>query len=171
MKRKRFFKENGPRNVSLVMTVSLFLILLTFFILLNSIAVRDEKRVREALGSLTGAFGAITGGFSPFKGGENLAFEDESSILEKEFNLEDIFKKDKKILGKLIKIEKFPKYRKINLQDKTLFDQRFKLTEQGREILKKIGKIAKEKNLDIEIIGYTDSTPGFLKKMVQEMSV
>lgn len=41
---------------------ALSIILLAFFILLNSMAVIDEERVRLALGSLIGAFGRVPGG-------------------------------------------------------------------------------------------------------------
>ncbi len=72
--KKRKKKQTDPSPVDLlpVMTVSLFLILLTFFILLNSIAVIDEKRVRVALGSILGAFGSYTGGYSASRTGEVL---------------------------------------------------------------------------------------------------
>ena len=44
------------------MTVSLFIILLAFFILLNTLAVPDEARQRLALGSLMRNFGVLSGG-------------------------------------------------------------------------------------------------------------
>jgi chemotaxis protein MotB len=49
-----------------MMFVSLNIILLAFFIVLNSIAILDEKRIRLALGSLLGTFGILEGGLSPF---------------------------------------------------------------------------------------------------------
>ena len=48
-----------------VMFTSLNLILLSFFILLNSIAVVDNNRQRRALGSLRGSFGILLGGENP----------------------------------------------------------------------------------------------------------
>ena len=73
MKKKKQQQED-PSQIDLlpIMTVSLFLILLTFFILLNSIAVIDEKRVRVALGSILGAFGSYTGGYSASRTGDLL---------------------------------------------------------------------------------------------------
>ena len=66
-------QEDGPTiDITLVMTVCLFLILLTFFILLNSIAVIDEQKKLLAFGSLLGAFGALPGGMSPSKTGESI---------------------------------------------------------------------------------------------------
>jgi chemotaxis protein MotB len=72
MKKKKKQEDPSPIDLLPVMTVSLFLILLTFFILLNSIAVIDEKRVRVALGSILGAFGSYTGGYSSSRTGEVL---------------------------------------------------------------------------------------------------
>ena len=64
-KRSRGVENDSGSNVGLVMMLSLFLILLTFFILLNSIATMDERRTRVAIGSLMGAFGIFKGGTSP----------------------------------------------------------------------------------------------------------
>ena len=49
-------------------TISLFIILLAFFILLNSIAVLNEQKVVAAIGSLLGSFGQKTGGYSVIDG-------------------------------------------------------------------------------------------------------
>lgn len=72
MKKKKRQEDPPQADLLPVMTVSLFLILLTFFILLNSIAVIDEKRVRVALGSILGAFGSYTGGYSASRSGDIL---------------------------------------------------------------------------------------------------
>ncbi len=72
MKKKNKQEDPSPVDLLPVMTVSLFLILLTFFILLNSIAVVDERRTRVALDSILGAFGSYTGGYSASKTGDTL---------------------------------------------------------------------------------------------------
>ena len=51
-----------------ILIVALFIILLAFFIVLNSIAVVDERRKLEAIGSLVGTFGILPSGLSPFSG-------------------------------------------------------------------------------------------------------
>jgi chemotaxis protein MotB len=70
-KKKKNIDDDGA-DIGMVMTVSLFLILLTFFILLNSIAVIDEHRSRMAIGSLIGAFGGLPGGLSPLETGKSI---------------------------------------------------------------------------------------------------
>lgn len=57
-------------NIGTTMFTSLMIILLAFFIMLSSQSVIDEKRQREALGSLIGSFGIIPGGLSAL-GGED----------------------------------------------------------------------------------------------------
>jgi chemotaxis protein MotB len=46
----------------MLMFVTLSLILLAFFILLNSLSVKDEEKSRKAIGSLLGTFGILPGG-------------------------------------------------------------------------------------------------------------
>jgi chemotaxis protein MotB len=64
MARKQKQPAAAGSNLIQVMTVSLFIILLAFFILLNAIAVVDEQRQRQALGSLLESFAGLSGGFS-----------------------------------------------------------------------------------------------------------
>ena len=56
-------KGDGGSNSFIVLFTSLSVILLAFFILLNSMATIDSERVRKALGSLVGGFGILPGGF------------------------------------------------------------------------------------------------------------
>ncbi len=57
-KKKEEFKPDG----FVVLMTALGIILLAFFIILNVIAVPDESKTREALGSLVGSFGIMSGG-------------------------------------------------------------------------------------------------------------
>jgi len=56
-KRKKSGSDGKNDNMVMVMTISLFIILLAFFILMNSIAVTDEKKKRVLVGSLVDSFG------------------------------------------------------------------------------------------------------------------
>ena len=69
VKKKTDIDDESKVDVGPLMTVCLFLILLTFFVLLNSIAVIDERKKIRAIGSLLGAFGSLHGGLSPLKTG------------------------------------------------------------------------------------------------------
>lgn len=61
-KKKKSEPEEFQSDPSVVLFVALGMILLAFFIVLNSIAVIDESHVKEALGSLIGSFGILGGG-------------------------------------------------------------------------------------------------------------
>jgi chemotaxis protein MotB len=61
-KKKR--EPEVEKDTFMMMFVTLSLILLAFFILLNSMAVVDNKKKRLALGSLLGSFGIMPGGES-----------------------------------------------------------------------------------------------------------
>ncbi len=60
----------GGDEAFATMFVSLNLILLSFFILLNAISIKDSARVRQAIGSLRGTFGILQGGENPYSNGQ-----------------------------------------------------------------------------------------------------
>lgn len=61
MARKEKQEEGGSSSFTVLFT-SLSIILLAFFILLNSMATIEEERVKKALGSLTKVFSGLGGG-------------------------------------------------------------------------------------------------------------
>lgn len=71
---KKIIYVGQKRNLTMYLTVSLFLILLTFFVVLTSLSVQDLKRQRFAIGSVMGSFGILPGGRSPISnlGSKNL---------------------------------------------------------------------------------------------------
>ncbi len=66
MARKKVVYVEPPRNTLIMLYCSLFLILLTFFVVLASMSIVDSKRQRLAIGSILGSFGVLPGGRSPF---------------------------------------------------------------------------------------------------------
>lgn len=62
-KKKPEEKEVDPASRLTVMMVSLNLILVVFFVYINSIGTNDESRVKKVLGSLVGRFGILPEGF------------------------------------------------------------------------------------------------------------
>jgi chemotaxis protein MotB len=63
---KKVIYVEKPMNTTMYLLVSLFLFLLTFFVILSSISVMDNKRQKMAIGSIKGGFGILPGGRSPF---------------------------------------------------------------------------------------------------------
>ncbi len=66
--RKKQNHVQQKKDSFVVLMTSLSVILLAFFILLNTYATMDNKRVKKALGSLSGTFGILPGGFRSEKG-------------------------------------------------------------------------------------------------------
>lgn len=158
-KRKKNNGSESGKDIGLVMTVSLFLIILTFFILLNSIAVIDDNKKRQAVGSLIGAFGSLTGGLSALKTGDTI-MPPSAPMMElkvnferllAEFNVDEtnrpfhaIIEKDKAVL---------------TIGEKALFfSNTHKLTPDSEALLTKLGDFIKRGKYPVEIIGHTDNS-------------
>jgi len=159
IKRKRNIDDEPGVNVGSIMTVSLFLILLTFFILLNSVAVIDERKLILAMGSLTGAFGSFKGGLSPLKTGESI-LPLSPPMVEKRVDIEDLLAvMDKKMVGQ-IKIESYNDKEIITINEKALFEKnKYKLKSSSCPLLNKLSNLIKKGDYPVEIVGYTDNIP------------
>ncbi|MBU1626304.1 hypothetical protein KKB18_02955, partial [bacterium] len=64
-KKKEEEKVEPPIPKWLALYVCLIIILVAFFICLNSFALQDKEAVKQAIGSLRGSFGVLSGGYSP----------------------------------------------------------------------------------------------------------
>jgi len=161
VKSKKKQSEDGPSQDGIrVMVVSLFIILLAFFIVLNSMAVIDDKRSLAALGSLIGSFGILPGGISPSKAGDvrvltpghipmasRAAESVEVDLSGKEGN-------------DAVTFEALPEGQIISIQEHVLFEKDgFKIKPAGYGFLKMISEIINEGNYPIEITGHTDNRP------------
>jgi len=158
-KRKRHIDDKPGANVGSIMTISLFLILLTFFILLNSISVIDERKKILAIGSLVGAFGSFKGGLSGLKtGGSILPLS--PPMLEKKLDIEDLLAVlDKKLVGQ-IKIESHRDREIITINEKALFEKnKYRLKSSSYPILNRLSNFIKEGDYPVEIVGHTDNRP------------
>ena len=158
-RRKRNISDGPKTDVGLVMTVSLFLILLTFFILLNSIAVVDEEKTWLAVGSLVGSFGSFFGGLSPFKTG-NLLMPLSTPMVEEELGVNDLLSNmDKKMLSD-VKIESSKDKQIITINEKFLFGKNnIHLKPSSYPLLNHLCEFINKGDYHIEIVGHTDSTP------------
>jgi len=158
--RKKKNDDDSGANIGMVMTVSLFLILLTFFILLNSIAVIDDNRTRLAIGSLIGAFGGLPGGLSPMESGKS-ALPPTAPIIEEELTLEQLMsyvKRDLKELEGDIKLETIGGQKRIILNEKGLFmGNGFEIKPSAQPLLDKLGQVISKGSFPVEIAGYTDN--------------
>jgi chemotaxis protein MotB len=155
-------KNVGPKigdNVIQVMTISLFIILLAFFILLNSIAVLNEQKVFAAIGSLLGNFGIKTGGYSVLESiGEKYKFSP-AETGKSPIDFSDLFK-DGGPFSREIMILSTPRGSIVRISADQLFEKsEIKIKSSGYEILRRLTGIIKKNKYPVEISGHTDNVP------------
>jgi chemotaxis protein MotB len=159
-KRKRKNIDDSGMDIGMMMAVSLFLILLTFFILLNSIAVIDENRTRLAIGSLIGAFGGLPGGLSPMESGKSV-LPPSAPMIDEELTIEQLMsyvKRDLKELTGDIKLETIGDENKIIINEDSLFMKKgYSIKPSIKPFLDKLGRIMNKGSFPVEITGYTDN--------------
>jgi chemotaxis protein MotB len=160
MDKKKKKNDDDAADIGMVMTVSLFLILLTFFILLNSIAVIDEHRSRMAIGSLIGAFGGLPGGLSPLETGKSI-MPPSAPMVKEELTLERLLSfmnKETTTWPGEIRVEKVKNKLIIIINEKVLFNE----DQSGFKpsilpVLDKLCGIINKGNYPVEIVGHTDN--------------
>ena len=160
-KRKRNIDDESGMNVGQIMTVSLFLILLTFFILLNSIAVIDEIKSRLAIGSLVGAFGSFTGGLSPLKTG-GMLLPPSAPMIAEQITIQELLStmSAERIPKGLIVIKTCKDKDIISINEKVLFDKdKSKLKSSSFPLLNKLSNHIRKGDYPAEIVGHTDNRP------------
>jgi chemotaxis protein MotB len=162
--RRKTQDEAGGTSSFTVMFTSLSIILLAFFILLNSMATIEEVRVKEALGSITRVFSGFGAGpifpraDSLVAIGENLAFVAEGPGRELKKKVEEMLKgegMDEEIElvedGEDILLV-FPSY--------LLFDSgQAYLKPHMNEILKVVAGFIKASGYVVTVEGHTDNVP------------
>ncbi len=147
-----------------VMMVSLNLILLIFFVYLNSMGVQDEERVKKALGSLAGQFGMLPSGLQ-ITAGDKLLLPGPSVVSPKEVKV-DFGKEFRKIIdsGLLlpdeVNVVKNGRELIINLADKVLFSSgKAELLPRAEKVLAHISNNIRLQGKPVTIEGHTDDIP------------
>lgn len=142
------------------MNISLFLILLTFFVLLNSLAKIDEKKLYLAIGSLFGAFGSFKGGLSPLSTGD-LPLPPSPPMEEKELSFDEMLSTwNVKILGDVIKVKSDMEKVSITIDERVLFSEnRLELQPSSYPMLNELCSLINKGDYSIEILGHTDNRP------------
>jgi chemotaxis protein MotB len=135
-----------PRNVGTAITVSLFMIILTFFILLNSMAALDQKRKFAAIKSLAGSFGRVSDNTSSH------AKNDRMKYLDKLMNGLNVN------INKNIGVKTDTNKEILTIGEKALFySNKHVLKPESISLLKKLGSYISQGNYPVLIIGYTDN--------------
>ena len=166
MGRKKVEEEDGGNGFTVLFT-ALSIILLAFFIVLNSIAVIAEPKRMQALGSLVGTFG-------PPKGKAKFNFlqfntpptEIESQVKEQIKKLNEKYLP--RLLHELAKMDALERAMvavyganiEINLDSRLLFEAgQADLSPNAHNLLDSIIEKAREEGYPVVIEGYTDDRP------------
>ena len=160
MKSRRKQQDESPGgDLVQIMTVSLFIILLAFFILLNTIAVFDEQKKLAVLDSLLGNFGVLTGGMSVVegKGGDMKLPEMESMTSHVDFS--DLMIGTDEII-QLFRITSDHRGTVLSIPAHLLFEREgADIIPSGAKLLDRLCKTLKKNDYPVEIIGNTDNRP------------
>ena len=159
---KKRDRDDGPTklNVGLLMVISLFLILLTFFIMLNSIAVIDERKKLLAIGSLMGAFGSLPGGLSSSKTGESI-MTPSPPITQERMDIDELLSLMEKAIVGEVRIESVDGREVITINESVLFGKdKSRLKPSSYRVLNDLCHIMRKGDYPVEIVGHTDNRPG-----------
>ena len=156
-KRKKNNEEGPVKDFGMVISVSLFLILLTFFILLNSIAVQDDKKMRNVIKSLAGSFGSLKGGLSTMKTGSSI-MPASPPVAAQESNLEKLITGMGGEINEQTDLKTEKSVEILTIGEKALFHQnRHTLKPGSIALLKKLGDFINQGDYPVEIVGHTDN--------------
>ncbi|RLB88050.1 MAG: hypothetical protein DRH10_08205 [Deltaproteobacteria bacterium] len=157
--RQRQYEGNASQSGIRILTVALFIILLAFFIVLNSIAVIDEKSKLEALGSLIGSFGILPGGLSAMKDEGKSILPPQAPMVSRNAETTELFTSGASV-SRPVFIRSTPRGEVVSIHDKLLFDPgAYKIKLSSYPFLKKLCKIINQDQYPVEITGHTDSLP------------
>ena len=159
-KKKKKIDDSSLSNIASLMNISLFLIILTFFVLLNSIAKIDERRLILAIGSLVGAFGSFKGGLSPLSTGDSPMPPTPPMVAEKSDFKNLMSKWNLKVLGDVRKVKADTEKASITINEGILFSEnKLELQPSSYPMLDDLCRLINEGDYSIEIVGHTDNRP------------
>jgi len=159
--------ERGDSTVVLMCGLSLLLV--AFFVCLNAMSVRDDRKVRVALGSFVGSLGILPGGVHPDKGNK-LLFESppiidaQEDLASRGISPEAVYDLIRQTSGgrwcKIITLKKSNEGLTIKLSDQAFFaPASARLKDENLSLLEKIGEVILKSSCNVLIKGHTDSIP------------
>ena len=158
-KRKQKIIQDPQGALLQLMTVSLFIIVLAFFILLNSIAVPDEHKIRTAIGSLIGSFGRLEGGYSVIEGSGDKPVLAKIFTEEGQIDFSDILMESAG-MDQDIHLVPAAKGTIIRYPESALFNEYgYDIIPERYALLDTLASILKTSTVPLEISGHTDNVP------------
>ena len=156
-------------NLIQTITISLFIILLAFFILLNSIAVLNEKKVVAAIGSLLGSFGQKSGGYSIIDGMGEKDLPVPMTAYTGRVDFSDIIT-DNPLLSQKIAVLNDPRGSLVRIPAADLFEpSSTQISPSGNKLIGAIARTIQKNTYPVEISCHTDNTPIMMHNMVSNL--
>jgi chemotaxis protein MotB len=155
--KKRHGSEQAAPDLVMVMTISLFIILLAFFILLNSIAVVDDQKKLGVLDSLIGNFGVLTGGKSVLEGKGGTMGLPDMEQMSSHIDFSDLTEGAEDLI-RLVRIRTDPNGTALTVPEKALFEKGdFHLTAAGKKLLDRMCGTFQKNQYPVQIVAHTDN--------------
>lgn len=156
-KRIKNNEESPGKDVGMIMNISLFLILLTFFILLNSIAIQDDKKILNAAESIAGSLGSLKRGSYPMEAGSS-KLPHTPPVAAQEANLEKLITGMDSNINEHADLKTNRDRETLTIGEKALFNKNSHTLKPGSlALLKKLGDFINQGDYPVEIVGHTDN--------------
>jgi len=159
-KKKKFVPEADTAGIARGLLVSLFILLLAFFIVLNTLADEDEKRAKAVMGSVKGAFSSISGGGSLIATSNTAPnFLVEPMTNDTSLRTHKIVGLDQNASGKVMIRVTSEGVIISMLYDLIFIEGTYEIKPSSKPFLNKLCEIIKQDDHIIKISGHTDSRP------------
>ncbi|MBF0450849.1 MAG: OmpA family protein [Candidatus Magnetomorum sp.] len=159
-KKKIIEAEAGSEAVLRGLLVSLFILLLAFFIVLNTLADEDEKRSKAVMGSVKGAFSSISGGGSLITTSNNApSLLIDPTTSDTSLRTHKIVGLDQNASGKVMIRVTSEGVIISMLYDLLFVEGTYELKPSSIPFLEKLCEIFNEDDHIVKISGHTDSRP------------
>ncbi len=143
------------REVVMSITISLFIIIMTFFILLNSMSIVDQNKKRAAIESLANSFG---------RSSDN-SFSSSLPEAGQKKNTERLMAGINKNINEDVDMKTGTNREVLTIGEKALFyPNRHELKPESFALLKKVGDFINQGNHPVLIVGHTDNRDAQEKK-------
>lgn len=158
--------ERGDSFLILITTLNM--LLLAFFIVLNSIAVRDDRKELKALDSLLGTLGILTSGITPGTSDVNKTYPKSAEMATLDITLLEVLRRVEQFAldaeqGSDISMQYGQKGVVVQLTNRITFEEgRAVLRPEARRLLFEVGRLFASTLGSISVIGHS-SLGGYKK--------
>lgn len=159
---RRKQEDNADSNGIVVLYTSLMILLLAFFILLNSMGKVEEAKVKSAYQSLMGTFGFKPGGMSAFQAASNRdttgAAAPVSPVDQDYLTLRGVAETES--LEDQVRFLRSDTSRTVVMPTGLLFwPDSMELSDQGKAFLDQVASVIKARQYPVTLLGHTDDAP------------